>query len=340
MARRSTQTQDLIEGLLTLAETGDATAATQAFSSMIDGCKGLQFAFIDGQGHFNQAACANVDAAVAERMAREFNTPQTNPVIAHMGQLRPGQFTDIETFVDMATLRRSEMYHELLVPIEPNRVAMMSTAAQAGVMSFGLDQDVAAALSQASQVVWVAHQFGRAMHQHILATRPQHNALLLEADGQPLGAHAATLGGTSRGTLKMRGAIGPVVPTSRTMQGAFHEARRAASVGQVRALVLPGECGPCRVSLSPGPKLGQRHVIWVCVSPLRAPAWSRVSLAASYALTPREASVVLALLNGGGIEDIAFELGLSPRSVRTYLSAAFNKTACAGQPELLRKLLG
>lgn len=322
-----------------LAETGDAVRATNALSSTIEGCHGLQFAFIDKAGNLSQAACSHLDAKNTERLARHYSTPETNQVIASMSNLRNGRFTSIEDFVDMKTFRETEFYHEMLRPREPNRVAMMSVVGAAGAMSFGLDQDPHAPLPNHSSILWAVRQFGRAMRQHILVSRPDQRSILLDFGGNGLGASRTEIGKASLGALTSKG-TGAVVPASAKMRSEFERARRLALNGTAAHLVLPGDTGPCRVSLLPGPSAGRHHFVWVMANPLVAPEWSSNSLTAAFGLTPREASVVLEMLAGSSIEDTARHLGLSARSVRTYLSAVYAKVECDGQNGLLRKLLG
>lgn len=46
------------------------------------------------------------------------------------------------------------------------------------------------------------------------------------------------------------------------------------------------------------------------------------------------------MMQGRGVDETALDLGLTPRSIRTYLSAIFAKTLTGGQVQLLTRLLG
>lgn len=58
-----------------------------------------------------------------------------------------------------------------------------------------------------------------------------------------------------------------------------------------------------------------------------------------YALTPAEARLVVQLLQGQTLQEIAGELGVSVTTARTHLRSVFSKTGTRRQSELVRVLL-
>jgi DNA-binding CsgD family transcriptional regulator len=64
-----------------------------------------------------------------------------------------------------------------------------------------------------------------------------------------------------------------------------------------------------------------------------------VALRQEFGLTPAEAAVAIELLNGRGLKAAAKRLGVSPTTVRTHLSAVFNKTNTHRQAELIQVML-
>jgi DNA-binding CsgD family transcriptional regulator len=63
------------------------------------------------------------------------------------------------------------------------------------------------------------------------------------------------------------------------------------------------------------------------------------ALIAQFGLTPAEARLTTALLDGARIEDYAVETGLSLHTVKTQLKHVFAKTGCSRQAELIRMIL-
>lgn len=66
---------------------------------------------------------------------------------------------------------------------------------------------------------------------------------------------------------------------------------------------------------------------------------SEAALVAQFRLTPAEARLTAALLDGEHIDDYALRTGLSPHTVKTQLKAAFAKTGCGRQSDLMRVVL-
>ena len=66
---------------------------------------------------------------------------------------------------------------------------------------------------------------------------------------------------------------------------------------------------------------------------------TEAALAAQFRLTPAEARLTAALLDGEHVDDYAQRTGLSPHTVKTQLKAVFAKTDCGRQTDLIRVVL-
>lgn len=66
---------------------------------------------------------------------------------------------------------------------------------------------------------------------------------------------------------------------------------------------------------------------------------AEAALALQFRLTPAEARLTAALLNGEHADDYAVRTGLSPHTVKTQLKAVFAKTGCGRQSDLMRIVL-
>ena len=64
------------------------------------------------------------------------------------------------------------------------------------------------------------------------------------------------------------------------------------------------------------------------------------TLAQSFALTPAELRVLLAIVQVGGVPDVADVLGISQTTVRTHLASLFEKTGTDRQADLVRIVAG
>lgn len=58
-----------------------------------------------------------------------------------------------------------------------------------------------------------------------------------------------------------------------------------------------------------------------------------------YGLTPAEMSVLQAVMEVGGIHNIAAALAISPTTVKTHLRRIFQKTDTKGQVDLIRLIV-
>jgi DNA-binding CsgD family transcriptional regulator len=63
-------------------------------------------------------------------------------------------------------------------------------------------------------------------------------------------------------------------------------------------------------------------------------------IAESYKLTPTELRVLFALVDGGGVPDVAAALGIAETTVKTHLARLFAKTGARRQAELVKLVAG
>lgn len=66
---------------------------------------------------------------------------------------------------------------------------------------------------------------------------------------------------------------------------------------------------------------------------------AEAALATQFRLTPAEARLTVALLDGEHVDDYAMRAGLSPHTVKTQLKAIFAKAGCGRQSDLMRVVL-
>ena len=86
------------------------------------------------------------------------------------------------------------------------------------------------------------------------------------------------------------------------------------------------------------PSLWPTAIVFV-TDPDRAPPASQDHLSALYGLTPTEAAVALAVVDGEGVASVADRFKLSSATVRTHLHHIFAKTGTQRQAELVRLIL-
>jgi DNA-binding CsgD family transcriptional regulator len=146
----------------------------------------------------------------------------------------------------------------------------------------------------------------------------------------------------THGVLRLSAWGGPVRPSFKALVQEFERSLASVALtGNSARLICPDARGaPHVVTLSPGPPEGIRNVVWVSVERAERLKWSETELRAMHHLTRREASVVIALLEGADIDLAATQLGLSSRSVRTYLSNVYGKMGVSSQVDLMKRLLG
>jgi DNA-binding CsgD family transcriptional regulator len=64
------------------------------------------------------------------------------------------------------------------------------------------------------------------------------------------------------------------------------------------------------------------------------------TISRTYGLTPREASILVALVEIGGTTEVAAQFGLSVSTVKTHVKAIFGKTSVVRQADLVKLVAG
>lgn len=97
------------------------------------------------------------------------------------------------------------------------------------------------------------------------------------------------------------------------------------------------------ISPAPGYRLGadllQATAIIFVNNPDDRITPAEAALATQFRLTPAEARLTAAMLDGEHVDDYAIRTGLSPHTVKTQLKAVFAKTGCGRQSDLMRIVL-
>jgi DNA-binding CsgD family transcriptional regulator len=94
-----------------------------------------------------------------------------------------------------------------------------------------------------------------------------------------------------------------------------------------------------RLTSGAGSEIGSRHRAVAAVFVRRIGLDLRldpVPVARSYDLTPRELTVMITVVESGGVPEAASILGLSQNTVRSHLQSIYRKTGAKNQSELSR----
>lgn len=333
---------DFVEGLMDIAERGDATKAVSWMADNLEGCSGAMVSFMSPDGSHMPSTYGKADRKLTDQIDQNYCSPGTNPVMNNIHTVAAGRTLLLEDIVvDKRGYLDGAFYQEVFKPREPAKSTMTRFDGRFGMTSIGIEQDPLAIDANAGLTPLFGEQILRAFDLLATASSPFANSILVDAGGQALSSGRLDIDRQSLGTLTSPGAGRAVLPAAKPMKTEFNEALAAViRQGAERSLVLPGSAGPCQVHIQPGPQINGARVAWITAIRMEAPSWSLVSLMALHGLTPREASVTLALLEGRTNEQIAAELGLSNRSVRTYLSQVFAKTETDGKVGLVLRLTG
>jgi DNA-binding CsgD family transcriptional regulator len=143
----------------------------------------------------------------------------------------------------------------------------------------------------------------------------------------------------------------------------FAEGRIMRSQGGRLAIVDPAGARTLRAALAAGAKepvvfgvhapdgnahsvsvlpLNVERGLFLVLLKTRAPDTPAIGkyLAATFGLTPREIAVLMPMLQGASLDDIAGAMGISVPTARSHLNNLFEKTSTNRQAELVAKVLG
>jgi DNA-binding CsgD family transcriptional regulator len=100
--------------------------------------------------------------------------------------------------------------------------------------------------------------------------------------------------------------------------------------------VLPRAIAPDADTDSPG---AVAAAVFVCKARLEIPSAPEV-IRRAYQLTPTELRVLLAIVNVGGISEVATSFGVAHSTVKTHVRRLFEKTGTARQADLVKLVVG
>jgi DNA-binding CsgD family transcriptional regulator len=114
-------------------------------------------------------------------------------------------------------------------------------------------------------------------------------------------------------------------------------------------LLLTAQEGECRVAhVLPMAAAARRRAgvpgavvaaVFVCRATLETPSSPDV-IRRAYQLTPAELRVLLAIVNIGGVPEVATALGVADSTIKTHVGRLFDKTGAVRQADLVKLVAG
>lgn len=177
---------------------------------------------------------------------------------------------------------------------------------------------------------------------------------LVAAEGRIVHANAAGHGMLSAGDV-LRPIYGRLVTSDKQVEKVLHETLAAANHGDA-------EIGSKGIALSLSAQNGERYVAHVLPLTAGARRFAGVAYAATaaifvrkaafegpsvpeiiartYNLTPTELRVLLAIVEVGGIPEVATALGVADSTIKTHVGRLFGKTGASRQADLVKLVAG
>jgi DNA-binding CsgD family transcriptional regulator len=324
----------------------EALGSCDAQASLVDPLSGDGIA--EGFAYF--------DPSLAERMASDFSTPETNPILAAMSDMSAGRFAHHTALLNADRLMESAFFVDWWrssgLRDHGGAIALPASVGRTAWVAVGClrDRDWFDA-SELSFVSAASHAMANAMR-----TRAAFDLRTARASLDARGPDAAWLLDRTRRIHLANGAADALdaAPDAalRVRRGRLRlgdgarDARLERTIERVlhgrgagAAILLADRGAFAKVTVAPGPRYRGSSCALVILERPRAMSWTAEDLRAAYDLTPREAEVAIAIAAGGRPAQIAETLGLSPDSVRVYLKRVFSKTGAAGQGPLASMLL-
>jgi DNA-binding CsgD family transcriptional regulator/PAS domain-containing protein len=169
---------------------------------------------------------------------------------------------------------------------------------------------------------------------------------LIDANGRILHANAAgrEILGTSDFLRAINGRlVARDAKVNRTLQDAFADGGDCEIGSKAVALPLTAQDGECHVAhvlLLGASRPGTvTAAVFVCQTALKIPSSPDV-IRRAYQLTPAELRVLFAIVNGGGIPEVATTLGVAHSTVKTHVRRLFEKTGASRQADLVKQVAG
>ena len=275
-------------------------------------------------------------------------------------------------FMSTEEYARSRLSRELLAEkdlVDVAAAVLERTATSITVLSLKrsrrqgfADEELRRRLTLIAPHVRRAAAIGRVMEQRTMEAATLADTLdkltsavfLVDASGLIVHANSSARRALDRGDV-LRDVGGRLVPRDPAAGAALAEAVTAACGGDtalgVRGVAVPFSIAKDKglfgtvMPMSDGPrrKAGARYraVAAICVRETIFETPSAVAMLAEFHdLTPRELSVLVAVVEVGGVSDTAAALGLSQGTVKSHLKAIFRKTGAMRQAGLVKLVAG
>jgi DNA-binding CsgD family transcriptional regulator len=136
---------------------------------------------------------------------------------------------------------------------------------------------------------------------------------------------------------------------NRTLQEIFADSGDRGIGGKGIALLLTSQEGECHVAhVLPLAAAARRRAgapgtvaaaVFVCRATLETPSSPDV-IRRAYRLTPTELRVLLAIVNIGGVPEVATALGVADSTIKTHVGRLFDKTGAGRQADLVKVVAG
>jgi DNA-binding CsgD family transcriptional regulator len=320
---------------------------------------------IDGAGH---GIWARTDPRLVEAFFAYFAARNPLNNVPNVDAFMRGWLPRIVTENDLIAsdaLKASEFYNDFLMPLQATSVAMIRLARHPQSQSTSVI-NIGRAPGKGpfeAQEIGVAH----ALHAHMM------RAFKLSTEVARARLFAGALGvfssASGRGVVivdETSRALSANVAAERCIRAGFLTARNgrlntsdhsaslrlqaliasacaappAPRIGGIMALLRPEQGSPLTVSVAPlhdddqGVFLTERLAVVILSDPSQAVKPAESILRVIYGMTPMEARLALALLDGGSLKETAGLIGVSEHTAKDHLSRVFDKTGVNRQAAL------
>ena len=339
-----------------VAEGAPPEAAARVMCDILGQCDAFASLVDPATGNGMAEGFAYLDPDLMEVMARDFGTPQTNPVMGNISRMQTGEFLHCSEFLDLSQLRRTRFYADWWIPSGVRDHAggylLQSPDGRVVYVTLGClghrDWFDASELRYANAA---CESMARALR---TSAAFAHEAACAGVAGRApdpcwlLGRRREIRieNGPARDTTEARrGPVlydrGTLTLSDRGSADRFEETVAAVCDGRCRdrSLLLTERVGVAYLTIEAGPRYRDERSALVTLRRPLPMVWNADSLRAVHDLTPREADVAIALAAGARPGEIAAALGLTVGSVRIYLKRIFAKTGTDGQGPLVSLLM-
>lgn len=159
---------------------------------------------------------------------------------------------------------------------------------------------------------------------------------ILDGQGRTLRHNASADGMIANGEVNVRDGV--VVLSDPDAQSALRQALGRSGGGQPSLFPLKSAAGAIYVAALISVRASGPFALLINLQAPTSPSIG-AAIRRAYNLTPRELSVLLAIIQGNSIENAALSLGIEAPTARSHLHKIFVKTDTTRQGELIQKIL-